>query len=260
MKIKDVFTALERFAPLPLQEDWDNAGLQVGVTEAEVSGALLCLDVTESVVDEAIEKGCNLIVSHHPLVFRGLKLISDRNYVQRCVMKAIKHDVVIISMHTNLDAAKGGVNDEIAKRLGLHNIRFTTPTEKAGIECSIGSIGELPTPLSSREFIALVKQTFNAGAVLTNGLLDREIRTVAVGGGSCGDFVGMAERAGADAFITGEMHYHEYFDHDNIQIAVIGHYESEQFTQHLLARIINKECPDVRCIITENNTNPIKYF
>ena len=93
VKIKEVIDALERFAPLPLQESYDNAGLQVGLTEAEVSGALLCLDVTEKVVDEAINKGCNLIVAHHPLIFRKLAQVTDANYVQRTVIKAIKNDI-----------------------------------------------------------------------------------------------------------------------------------------------------------------------
>ena len=109
--------ALEQFAPLPLQEDYDNAGLQVGLTETDASGALLCLDVTEEVIDEAVQLGCNLIVSHHPLIFRGLKQVSDANMVQRCVMKAVKNNIAIISMHTNLDNAKGGVNFKIAEKI-----------------------------------------------------------------------------------------------------------------------------------------------
>ena len=117
MKIEQVLSALEQFAPLPLQESWDNAGLQIGLTEAEVSGALLCLDVTEKIVDEAIAKGCNLVVSHHPLLFRGLKQVSDANDVQRTVRKAIRHDVCVISMHTNMDNAMGGVNFKIAEKL-----------------------------------------------------------------------------------------------------------------------------------------------
>ena len=117
VKIKQVLSALEQFAPLPLQESWDNAGLQIGLTEADVSGALLCLDVTEKVIDEAIAKGCNLVVSHHPLLFRGLKQVSDANDVQRTVRKAIKNDICVISMHTNMDNAKGGVNFKIAERL-----------------------------------------------------------------------------------------------------------------------------------------------
>lgn len=261
MKIKDVIAALERFAPLPLQEDWDNAGLQVGLTEAEVSGALLCLDVTEKVVDEAVAKGCNLIVSHHPLIFRKLRRIDGAGDVQRSVIKAIKNDVVIVSMHTNLDAARGGVNDEMARRLGLCNIRFTAPVEKGGVECCVGSMGELPESLSASDFIALVKKTFNASVVMTNELLERPIRTVAVAGGAAGEMLGDAMRAGADAFITGEMHYHQYFDlEQKIQLAVIGHYETEQFTQQVLKEIIERECEGVRCIVTSHCTNPVRYY
>ena len=125
VKIKQVVDALEHYAPLPLQEGYDNAGLQVGLTEAvEMSGALLCLDVTEAVVDEAIQKGCNLIVSHHPLIFRKLARISDENYVQRTMRKAIKNDITIVAMHTNMDAAAGGVNFKIAEKLGLRNVQF----------------------------------------------------------------------------------------------------------------------------------------
>ena len=117
MKIKEVIDALERFAPLPLQEGFDNAGLQVGLTGAKVSGALLCLDVTEAVVDEAVALGCNLIVSHHPLLFHALKRISDTDEVQRTVLKAIKNDITVVSMHTNIDNAYGGVNFKIAEKM-----------------------------------------------------------------------------------------------------------------------------------------------
>lgn len=144
MKIKQVLSALERFAPLPLQESWDNAGLQVGLTEAEVSGALLCPDVNERIVDEAIAKGCNLIVSHHPLLFRGLKQITDANDVQRAVIKAIKHDVVVISMHTNMDNAQDGVNWKIAEHLGLKDVRFFAQKTVDGIEAGSGVVGVLP--------------------------------------------------------------------------------------------------------------------
>ncbi|KAA6312646.1 hypothetical protein EZS27_036453, partial [termite gut metagenome] len=103
MKIEEVICALERFAPLPLQDEYDNAGLQIGLTEMETTGVLLCLDVTEAVVDEAIALRCNLIVSHHPLLFRGYKSITGKNYTERCIIKAIKNDIVIYSAHTNLD-------------------------------------------------------------------------------------------------------------------------------------------------------------
>lgn len=129
MKIKEIVSALERFAPLPLQDGFDNAGLQIGLTEAEATGALLCLDVTEAVLDEAIALGYNLVVAHHPLLFKGCKSITGRDYVERCILKAIKNDIVIYAAHTNMDNAWGGVNFKIAEKLGLKNVRVLEPKE-----------------------------------------------------------------------------------------------------------------------------------
>ena len=261
MKIKQVLSALERFAPLPLQESWDNAGLQLGLTEAEVSGALLCLDVNEAIIDEAISKGCNLIVSHHPLLFRGLKQISGADYVQRCVIKAIKHDIVIISMHTNMDNALDGVNWKIAERLGLKDCKFFAQKTVDGLEAGSGVVGELPSEMDARAFIELVKKQFGVQCAQCNALLERPIRKVAICGGA-GDFLlPDAISQDADAFITGEMHYHQYFGTEQqIQICVIGHYQSEQFTSEIFRDIILKECPDVRTEIAETCTNPIYYY
>ena len=261
MKVKEVLSALERFAPLPLQESWDNAGLQVGLTEAEVSGALLCLDVTEKIVEEAVAKGCNLIVSHHPLLFRGLKTISDLTDVQRTVMQAIKAGICVISMHTNMDNALGGVNYRIAQKLGLKDVRFMGPRQVDGVECGSGVVGELEQPMVACDFVLKVKQAFDVECAMTNELLHRPIRRVALCGGA-GDFLlDDAIALGADAFLTGEMHYHQYFGHEQqIQICVIGHYQSEQFTAEVFQEIIGQECPGVRTEIAETNTNPIHYY
>ena len=250
VKIKEVISTLEQFAPLPLQESYDNAGLQIGLTEADVSGVLLCLDVTEAIVSEAIEKGCNMIVSHHPLLFHGLKQISDSSYVERAAVMAIKHDIAIVSMHTNLDNADEGVNSEIGRRLGLEG----SVTE--GL-----FTGEFPQPLTAEEYIRKLKKTFGAEVVMTNGLLECPIRRVAICGGAGAFMLQRAIEEGADAFLTGEMKYNDYFDHDGeIMISVIGHYESEQFTRELLKDIIDRGCPEVRTIVTEHNTNPIRYY
>ena len=130
MKIKEIVRALERFAPLPLQDGFDNAGLQIGLTDAETTGALLCLDVTEPVIDEAIATGCNLIVAHHPLIFKGIKSITGNGYVERCVLKAIKNDIVIYAAHTNLDNAFNGVNFKIAEKIGLKKVRVLAPKDE----------------------------------------------------------------------------------------------------------------------------------
>ena len=256
-----MLSALEQFAPLPLQESWDNAGLQLGLTEAEVSGALLCLDVNEQIVDEAIRKGCNLIVSHHPLLFRGLKQISGADYVQRTVIKALKNDIVVVSMHTNMDNAKNGVNWKIAERLGLQNSRFFAQKTVDGVEAGSGVVGDLPSAMEPSEFIQLVKKQFHCECAMCNELLQRPIRKVAICGGA-GDFLlDDALHQGADAFITGEMHYHQYFGYEQqIQICVIGHYQSEQYTAEIFRDIIRKECPEVRTEIAETSTNPIMYL
>ena len=271
VKIYQVVDALEHYAPLPLQEGYDNAGLQVGLTEAvEVSGALLCLDMTEDVVDEAIRKGCNLIVSHHPLIFRKLARISDENYVQRTVRKAIKNDITIVSMHTNMDAAKGGVNFKIAEKLGLRNLRFFGGEKEIdGVKGGEGVIGEITDEtdtlhadgIAADDLVLMLRERFQAECVQCNQLLRRPIRKVALCGGAGSFLLNAAIAAGADAFITGEMHYHEFFGHEQeIQICVIGHYQSEQFTSEIFRSIITEKCPGVKCEISEINTNPIIYL
>jgi dinuclear metal center YbgI/SA1388 family protein len=261
VKIREVLNALERFAPLPLQESWDNAGLQIGLTETEVSGALLCLDVTEAVIDEALRRGCNLVVSHHPLLFRGLKQVADANDVQRTVRRAIKNDVCVISMHTNMDNARGGVNFKIAERMGLTGVRFFAARQVDGVECGSGVVGELPEPMAARDFVEHVKRQFGVSCAQCNELLERPVRRVAICGGA-GDFLlDDAVRQQADAFVTGEMHYHQYFGHEQeIQICVIGHYQSEQYTTEVFRDIIAGACSGVRCCIAETNTNPIVYL
>ena len=256
-----MLSALEQFAPLPLQESWDNAGLQIGLTEAEVSGALLCLDVTPAIIDEAIRMDCNLVVSHHPLLFHGLKQIADQNDVQRTVRMAIKHDICIISMHTNMDNARNGVNWKIAERLNLTGVEFFASKTVGDIDCGSGVTGLLRQPMEALQFIQKVKETFAVECAQCNAVLQRPIRKVAICGGA-GDFLlDEAIASGADAFITGEMHYHQFFGHEQeIQICVIGHFQSEQFTTEVFSHIIQSRCQGVRCCIAQTKTNPIIYL
>lgn len=261
MKIKEIVSALERFAPLPLQESYDNAGLQTGLTDAEATGALLCLDVTEAVIDEAIALGYNLVVSHHPLVFRGVKSITGRDYVGRCLLKAIKNDIALYAAHTNLDNAPGGVNFAIARKLGLEDMRFLAPQDGSGQEGGSGLIGTLPDWETETDFLRRVKKTFETGCVRHSRMTGRQIRTVALCGGAGSFLIADAVAAGADVFLTGEIRYHEYFGHEReILLAEIGHYESEQYTRQLLADILHEQCPSLKVEITKINTNPIKYL
>lgn len=260
MTIKEVIDALERFAPLPLQEDYDNAGLQIGLTEANASGVLLCLDVTPEVICEAEERGCNLIVSHHPLIFHGIKQLTDQDMVARCVRMAIEKGIAIYSAHTNLDNATGGVNYEIAQRLGATVEDWLAPLP-SGLGGS-GVVAILPEAEEPKQFLQRVKQTFGIACLCTNrGPEERKIKRIGICGGA-GDFLlTNAIDKQCDCFLTGEMHYHQYFGHEqDCWIGVMGHYQSEQFTIDLLHRVLSQAHPTLRLIKTEINTNAINYI
>ena len=260
MKAKQVFDALEQYAPLPLQDSYDNAGLQIGLTaEQEVAGALLCLDVTEAVIEEAERMGCNLIVAHHPLLFRGLKSITGQSYVERCVIKAIQKGIGIYAAHTNLDNAEGGVNYRIAEMIGLKNLSFLD--EKPGLSAGAGVIGELSTEEDEKKFLERVKALFGIRCVRHNQLTGRKIRRVALCGGAGGFLLSNAIAQGADVFLTGEMRYHDYFGHEGeLLIAEMGHYESEQYTIDIFAEVLNHHFPELKIVKTTLNTNPINYL
>ncbi|MBR3013916.1 MAG: Nif3-like dinuclear metal center hexameric protein [Bacteroidaceae bacterium] len=261
MKIKEIVDALERFAPLPLQDGFDNAGMQVGLTDADCAGALLCLDVTEEVLDEAISLGCNLVVSHHPLIFKGIKSLTGDNYVERCVMKAVKHDITIFSAHTNLDNAVNGVNFKMAEKIGLTHVEVLDPRADGWLNAGAGVVGELPEPEAEEAFLRRIKQTFEVGCVKHTALTGRQIRRVALCGGAGAFLMPEAIKKGADVFITGEIKYHDYFGRaEEILLAEIGHYESEQYTKEIFKKIISEQFPEVRVMMTSVNTNPINYL
>ena len=156
LKVKDILKEIEEYAPLPLQEGFDNAGVQVGDVNQPAHGALLCLDVTEEVIDEALELGCNLIISHHPLAFRPFKSLTGKSYIERCLMKACKYDLVIYAAHTNLDNANGGVNFKLAELIGLQNVRVLSPQKQALLKL---------VTFVPESYADLVRTTlFNAGA------------------------------------------------------------------------------------------------
>lgn len=365
MKLKEIRQVLEEIAPPSLQESYDNSGLIVGDDNLEVTKALICLDSTEAVVDEAIAKGCNLIVAHHPIVFKGLKRFNGGNYVERVVMKAIKKDIAIYAIHTNLDnVLDSGVNSKIAERLGLTNTRVLSPKSslirklvvfvpndhaeavrnaigEAGAgkigdydHCSFQSIGEgrfrandsadpfvgkanelhmepevkveavfpehlkgkvlaamldvhpyeepaydvlitenidpklgsglmgtLDKEMSLNDFLKHLKTSMNTEVIRYTNAGDKPVKTVALCGGSGSFLLSAAKRAGADAFVTGDFKYHDFFDgEDQVHICDIGHYESEQFTIDLLGEIINKKFPNFAVIFAESVSNPVNYF
>ncbi|SKC51640.1 dinuclear metal center protein, YbgI/SA1388 family [Bacteroidales bacterium WCE2004] len=257
MKLREVIAALEHLAPLRLQDEWDNSGLQVGFPESEIDQVLVCLDVTEAIVDEAIAAKCNLIVSHHPLIFKALRQVSDATYQQRCVVKALAAGISIYSAHTSLDNAPGGVNHRIAALLGLEKLRWLSPRD--GEDAGSGLVGELPASEPDAAFLARVQRTFGVECLQHSALDGRQVRRVALCGGAGAFLLHDAVCAGADCFISGEFHYHDYFENQGVLLAELGHYQSEQFTQDLLLEYLHKTCPGLSVRKTAINTNPICY-
>lgn len=362
--IRQVTQALEALAPLAYQESYDNAGLIVGDPAAEVTGVLTSLDCTEAVVEEAVARGCNLVVAHHPIVFKGLKKLNGKNYVERAVIRAIKSDVALYAIHTNLDHVRGGVNFKIAEKLGLEAVRILAPKRETLLKlvafvpvdstqavlealyaagaggvgdyknCSFrvegtgtflptegtnpavgevgqaeevtedrievllpvplegavlaalrqahpyeevafylqklengnqdvgaGAIGTLPETLDERDFLRFLKARMNLNVIRHTSLRGRPVRTVAVCGGAGSFLLGDALRQGADAFVTADFKYHEFFDAENrLVVCDVGHYESEVFTKDLLRDVLAKKFTTFAVEISETPTNPVNYF
>ncbi len=212
----------------------------------------MCLDVTEEVIREAVALGCNLVVSHHPLLFHPVKRVGDDTHVERCLRLAVKNDVCIYASHTNMDNAEDGVNYKMAEKIGLVDV---VPMEGGGV------IGYLPIAEDSLAFLQRTKDAFRVECLQHNELLQRPIQSVALCGGAGAFLLDTAIRLEADAFLTGEMKYHEYFGHEQrIQIGVLGHYQSERYTTEIFYSIIEETAPGLPVFTTATDTNPIKYL
>ena len=255
MILQDIINIIESVAPLSYQESWDNSGLQVGDRNAEVHAALLTVDVTESVVDEAIEKHCDLIISHHPLIFKGLKHLTGSTPQERCVEKAIKHGIAIYSSHTSMDAYLHGVSGKIAKKLGISDYRILAPAAEENI--GLGVIGQLNAPMKSDSFIHFVQNTFNCSLRYIEACTEN-ITTVAICGGAGAEFITQAIAQGADIYITADMKYHEMQTAQG-QIGVIDldHWTSEHFTREIFAELLKEH---ITTHISENDITPVKWL
>ena len=364
MRIKDIIQLIEQVAPLPLQEAYDNSGLQVGDLNREVTGVLLAIDVTEDVIVEALSLGCNLILSHHPLAFKPFKSLTGKNYVERCMMEAIRNNIALYAAHTNLDNAKGGVNFKLAEMLELQNVKILQPKEKALLKfvttvpvqhadsvrnalfnagaghignydrCSYnltgegsfrpreganphtgeidtfhfepevrietviplmkkeevlrallavhpyeepvfdlypilnewgssgsGIVGVLPEAMPEQEFLYLLKDIFNLPTIRHTKIEGKEIRDVAICGGAGAFLIPRAISYGADAFITGEARYNDFYDVEGrILLAVVGHYESEICTKEIFFDLISKKYPTFALHKSAFDSNPVKYL
>lgn len=364
MRIKDITNYLEEIAPRAYQESYDNSGLITGNSDWALTGVLICLDAIEAVINEAIEKKCNLVIAHHPIVFSGLKKLTGSNYIERVIIKAIKNDIAIYAIHTNLDNVAHGVNAMICKKLGLQNTKILAPmkgsisklvtfcpeavvndlrdalTEAgAGIignysSCSFrsegigsfrgnedsnpnvgeknkleqvaevklemlfpkylkgkviqalkdthpyeeaaydifaleneardlgaGMLGDLPEPIPAELFLNQIKKKMQCKVIRHTPIINPSVQRIALCGGSGSFLLANAIAAKADVFISGDFKYHQFFDADaKIMIADIGHYESEQFTPQLLLDILGEKFSNFALLLSEVNSNPIKYY
>ena len=258
MKARDIIKAIEEFAPLSIQEGWDNSGLCVGSPEDEVSSVLLGLDCTEKLIDEAIECGADMIVTHHPLIFSGLKKISPEDQTGSAVIKAIKAGICIYAAHTNADKVIAGVSGAMAARLGLEDVRILDEDAEG---TGLGVVGNLPAPISAEDAIALVKERFSLKVLKCSAPANGPVSRIAMCGGSGGSLIGKAKKSGAQLYISGDISYHNFFTPEDFMIMDIGHYESEIEIVDILFSLIKKNFPTFAVRITQNiNSNPIYYF
>lgn len=268
MQAQQIFNAIDAVAPRELQESYDNAGLQCGDPHQEVSRVLTCLDVTEAVVEEAHERGCQLIVSHHPLLFRGTKCINpEDDYISRVLWLSIRYGIGLYASHTNLDKTVGGMNHRLADILGVTDVQ---PLSECGV------YGQLPRPMNAMELLQHVKSCLddvplkcNREAVINSPLASNltpltsspsTLHSLALCTGSGSDFISEVESLGIDAFLTGEMHYHSWFGHPSLLIIEAGHFETERHAAALLSDIITSACPGVECLTSNHNQTPCLYL
>ena len=284
MKIGEVIDYLDsQFVPA-LQESYDNSGFLVGDLENEITGVLVALDVTPEVIEEAIEKGLNLIVSHHPLIFSGLKRITCGDSTGRMVTRLLQKGIAVYAAHTNLDNLPWGVNGILAQKLGMRDCRVLRPTtgmphETCGATMAgAGMIGSLPQPMPIMEFLEMVKMRLGLPYLRVSGNVTHDrtkcprdvggpgkavgsLQHLAICGGAGSFLIEDAKAAGADIYLTGDLKYHDFQKADgNMILADIGHYESEQFAKELICRVISEKFSNFACQISEKNKSYIQFI
>ena len=266
MRIREITDAIEQYAPLRLQEEWDNAGIQVGNPEADITGVLLCTDATEVVVAEAIALGYNLVIAHHPLIFRGLKKIMGRTPVERTVAMAIKHDITIYSAHTNMDSAWQGVSFRMADKIGMTDVQFLDDNAVppyGDMNCATAGCGVIGNiePMSAHDALKRVKAAFEVGAIRYSGDAESMVSRVALCGGAGGFLLDKAVEMGAQLYVTADMRYHDFLDNNKrILVADIGHYESEHYTKEIFYDIIQKKNPNFAVDFARSEKNQVNYL
>ena len=256
MKVKEVISVIEDFAPLSIQESWDNSGLVIGSPEQEVHGVLLGFDCT---ADEAVERGADMIVTHHPLIFGGIKKISPEDPVGLAVLKAAAAGIAVYAAHTTADKVLGGVSGAMARRLGLQDIHVLEE-EPGGY--GLGAVGNLPEPMDGVGFIEYVKSRFGLKVARCSHVPEIPVSRVAMCGGSGGSLIESARKAGAQAYLCGDISYHHFFTTKDFMVIDIGHFEGEVEIVEILFSLLRKNFPNfaVYTSVRLETSNPVYYY
>jgi dinuclear metal center YbgI/SA1388 family protein len=263
MIIKEIIQSIEKSVPRAYAEEWDNVGLLIGDENETVNGVLIALELTEAVLQEAIDGGFNLIITHHPLIFSGIKKINYQDLTGRIIRKVIANNIAVYAAHTNLDNAPNGVNHMLAKKIGLVETTILSPREWENTAEQIGSgvIGTLPEPMDEQDFLRKVKQILNIPVLRHSGFLGKPIKKVALCGGSGSFLIHSVLEQNADVFITADVKYHDFFTPDKKLLLVdAGHYETEQFTTSLLLDILHQNFSNFAARISCLSTNAVNYL
>jgi len=260
MRVGDITAPLEAFAPLRIQESWDNSGLLIGSPEDLVHGVLVGFDCTPALIDEAVERGCDMVITHHPLIFKGLKSISEKDPVGAAVVKAVRAGVAVYAAHTTADKVIAGVSGAMARRLGLQDIRILEAEEDGSV--GLGCLGEFPQPMNGREALAYVQKCFGLKVIRHSRPLEEPIRTVALLGGSGGGDWPLAYAQGAQLYITADISYHHFFTPEGFMVMDIGHFESEVEIVDIFLAQIRKNFPNFASFKSNalDRSNPVHYF
>ena len=262
MKIRELIAEIEAFAPLHLQESYDNSGLIVGRMDDEVYAALLAVDVTEEVIDEAISEGCDIIITHHPIIFTPLKRFNSATYVERCVERAIRSGIALYACHTNLDSTPNGMSWQVGSMIGLGAMRVLEP-RKDNPDAGFGVVGTLPRPESAKSLLQRIKSIFVVGAIRYSDIPSEDfvVRTVAVCTGAGRSLIDDAMAAGADLYVTADLRYNDFMAGEGRMIlADIGHFESEFCAIRILYDVISKKMSNFAVRKSVCSRNPIHYM
>ena len=255
--VADILNFVEELAPRHMKMDWDNVGLLCGRKEREVRKVLVALDPFRSVIDEAIAEGADLILTHHPLIFRDpLMAVNEDTETGRCVLTLMEHGIAAINAHTNLDQAPGGVNDVLARTLGLADIEIINPTDHYGL-LRCGNVARQ----SLEDFLGTVKQKLRCDG-LRYVDAGKPVRRVAVGGGSCADGMHEALAAGCDTFVTADIKYNQFRTAFELGLNLIdaGHFHTENPVMPVVAARLQAAFPELEVKFSENHTDCMKFY